>query len=105
MVILFAYSLVRKLAISVISMPNRVRKLKKFSFAECSLSDHSHIIFIFNYSVNLYRDMRPVRWKNLHLITEPVQCMMTGELYYIPIERATEYCVDINMLSCYHVWG
>ena len=30
--------------------------------------------------------------------------MMTGELYYIPIERATEYYVDITMLYCYHVY-
>ena len=48
MIILFAYSLVRNLVVSVASRPNRVRKLKKICCAESPLSAHNQNIFILN---------------------------------------------------------
>ena len=56
MIILFAYSLVRKLAISVASRPNRVRKLKKICSAECLLLySLTANIFIFNADVRAHQ--------------------------------------------------
>ena len=48
MIILFAYSLVRKLAVSVASRPNRVRKLKKFAALSARRSSFTANIFSFN---------------------------------------------------------
>ena len=55
MIILFAYSLVQKLAVSVSFRPNRVRKLKKNCSAECSRLSLTANIFIFIFNAPAYQ--------------------------------------------------
>ena len=77
MIMLFAYSLVRKLAVSVVSRPNRVRKFEKnlrFALRSPPISSSS-----MQYGTGA--------WKNLHLTRKHGQCMTRRELHYISIER------------------